>query len=168
MSEWPQINRNAFDGELRDCFESTSLHLSFTGATDSLNVEFTGAQDAEVYRLETLISVHERGKWIADFGLLKICRSVNLSKILPCASGTCNSGCPKLQMTCIDNWFELIDTPEENVSLVRAHKNWQARLAAASLSIQMGFNTVVLPEKVCYGCLYSSHGGRSDKIIVIG
>lgn len=49
MSEWPQINRKICDGEFQDCFESTSLHLSFTGANDSLNIGFTGAQDTEVY-----------------------------------------------------------------------------------------------------------------------
>lgn len=167
MSEWPQINRKVFDGEIQDCFESTSLHLSFTGANDSLNVGFTGAQDAEVYILETILSVYERGKWIADFDPLRAYQSVNLRRIPSCAGGKCTSRGQKFEMTCIDNWLELIDAPEENVSLVRAHKNWQARLAATSISVRMGFNTVVLPETVCYDCLYQSRSSDFDKLVFI-
>lgn len=169
MSEWPQIDRAVFDGEFRDCFASTSLHLSFTGANDSLNTEFTGAQDTEVYILETLISVYEGGRWIADIDPSRACLSVNLRRLPPCVGNRrCRSRTERSQATCIDNWLELIDAPEENVSLVRAHKNWQARLAATSISIQLGYNTVVLSDKVCPACLYSVRSSHSEKIVFIG
>ena len=35
MADWFRIDRDEFDGDMRDCFESTSLHLSFTGAKHS-------------------------------------------------------------------------------------------------------------------------------------
>ena len=35
MADWSRIDRDEFDGDMRDCFESTSLHLSFTGAKHS-------------------------------------------------------------------------------------------------------------------------------------
>lgn len=153
MIDWPQINRNEFDGELKNCFESTSLHLSFTGASTPLNIGFTGALDSDVNILETLISVHEYGRWMADINPLKISLSNSLRKMPPCENGACTRGGSTSQIMCIDNWLELIDTPDEKICLVRAHKNWQARLAATSLSIQLGFDTLVLPEKVCWGCL---------------
>lgn len=169
MSEWPQIDRAIFDGEFRDSFASTSLHLSFTGANDSLNTEFTGAQDTEVYILETLISVYQRGKWIADIDPSRACLSVNLRRLPPCVGDSqCKPRTERSPATCIDNWLELIDAPEENVSLVRAHKNWQARLAATSISIQMGYNTVVLSDEVCPACLYSVRSSHFEKIVFIG
>lgn len=177
--DWPQINRDEFDGELKDCFESTSLHLSFTGANTPLNVEFTGAQDSEIYILETLISVHEYGRWIADLNPLRTPRSSRLHKLPPCVRGTCKEGGPTSQITCIDNWLELVDTPEKQICLVRAHKNWQARLAATSLSIQIGFETLVLSEDVCWSCFDTSikplldlpisrRGSGGQQVIVIG
>lgn len=176
ISDWPQLNRNKFDGELKDCFESTSLHLSFTGANTPLNVGFTGAQDSEVYLLETLISVHEYGRWIADLNPLTMSRNIGLGLMPPCVSGTCKEGGPTSQIMCIDNWLELMATPEEQICLVRAHKNWQARLAATSLSIQKGFKTLVLSEDVCWSCFdtrvlnFSPYGSRSGgrKVIFIG
>lgn len=169
LEEWPQKVHRQFDGEFQDCFKSTSLHLSFTGASDSLHVGFTGAQDIEVYILETTISVHECGKWIADIHPLEICRSIKLRRLLPCAC--CNNRQTRrerLETTCIDNWLELIDAPEANVSLVRAHKNWQARLAATSISIQMDFNTVILPENACHSCLESVRSSQFERIIFVG
>lgn len=175
MEEWPQINHNKFDGELKNSFESTSLHLRFTGAETPLNVGFTGAQDSVVNVLETLISVHEYGRWIADLNPLVIAPSSNLIKLPPSCYSTCKAGDPKLKIICIDNWLELIDTPEEKICLVRAHKNWQARLAATSMSIQMGFDTIIMAEHVCWGCfdemLKQNWGvtmSRTNKIIVIG
>lgn len=148
IDEWPQINRNNFDGELKNCFDSTSLHLSFTGANTPVNVGFTGAQDSEVYMLETLISIHDCDRWIADINPLRI----NPYAIGPCVhdNGPCEYDGIHSQVMCIDNWLELVDRPEERICLVRSHKNWQARIAATSLSLQMGFETVVLPEQVCW------------------
>lgn len=59
---------------------------------------------------------------------------------------------PKSRIISIDNWLQLIEPQEGRLALVRAHKNWQPRLAAPALSIQKGFFTVVLPEKVCWEC----------------
>lgn len=175
MGEWTQLNRNEFDDERKNCFESTSLHLSFTGANTPLNVGFTGGQDSEVYILETLISVHEYARWVADLNPLEISQSDKLRTLPPCIESTCKEGARTSQIMCIENWTELIDTPEEQVCLVQAHKNWQARLAATSLSIQIGFDTLVLPQKVCWSCfdtkikrLLGSTTNKVKKVILIG
>jgi len=45
----------------------------------------------------------------------------------------------------------LIDSPPE-IGVVRAHKNWQARLASAALSLQRGHETRILPSEICWTC----------------
>ena len=158
ISEWPNISRENFDGQIKNSFDSTSLHLSFTGAQSRVNLEFSGAQDDEVYMLETLISVFDKGRWIADLDPLKTFSSSNLRIIPPCAVKYTqhNTTKPCQRMTTIENWLELIDAPESRYAIVQAHDNWEARLAAASISVassvQTGVLTLILPRDVCWDC----------------
>lgn len=173
LTEWPQISRHAFDGQIKNCFQRTSLHLSFTSAQTSLSVGFSGAHDTDVYMLETLISLHHDGTWFADLDVLKAVRSLVLRRLPPCHDPHCDAvrGLQS-QMTCIDNWLELVDAPEQHTSIVRAHQNWQARLAATAISIAKGYDTLVLPGKVCWRCFdetinkYRWH--KHNQVIVIG
>lgn len=173
LTEWPQISRHAFDGQIKNCFQPTSLHLSFTSAQTSLSVGFSGAQDTDVYMLETLISMHHAGSWFADLDVLKAIRSLKLRRLPPCrgSHGDAARGLQS-QITCIDNWLELVDAPEQHTSIVRAHQNWQARLAATAISIAKGYDTLVLPDKVCWQCFdevinkYWWH--KHNQVIVIG
>lgn len=180
ISEWPNINRDDFDGKLKNSFHNTSLHLSFTGAQSGVNLEFSGAQDDDVYMLETLISVCDKGKWIADLDPLKIFSSSHLCFISPCEKSHNHSDTVDLcrEMTSIDNWLELIDAPESLYSIVQAHGNWEARLAAASISEALKFKTLILPRKVCWKCfkgaakelryvLHDNHNAPNANFIVI-
>jgi len=126
MAEWSRIDRDEFDGDMRDCFESTSLHLSFTGANTPVNLGFSGGQDVDVYLLETLISLRDGGDWIADLDIFKPIGNVRLRKMSDCQDCDHNSMVAVHNFTAIDNWFGLIDAPETPLSIVRAHKNWQA------------------------------------------
>ena len=154
ISEWPNISRENFDGQIKDSFRDTSLHLSFTGAQSRANLEFSGAQDDDVYMLETLISVFDRGKWIADLDPLETFASNQLWIIPSCENRHVhhNTANPCQRMTSIENWLELIDAPESRYAIVQAHGNWEARLAAASISVALGFHTLVLPGQVCWAC----------------
>ncbi|KAH0545439.1 hypothetical protein FGG08_000440 [Glutinoglossum americanum] len=151
--EWPQITRLPFDGQIQDRFKNTSLHLSFTGASSPLNLGFSGGQDTELYLLETLISVHDTGRWIADLDIYKAFQNDKLYRIPPCNVTSHRDNIRRCQLTCIDDWLELVDPPEENGSIVRAHKNWQARLAALAISVALDYPTFVLPEDICWQCL---------------
>ena len=163
LSDWPQLGGIEFDGYLRNSFQDTSLHLSFTGAEEPVNVYFSGAQDVEVFLMETLIGIFDRGKWIAD---LDICGSLGrpnaLVRIPACNQSHIDAGSMESevtlesQVTCVDNWLSLIDATENHINLVRAHKNWQARLAAASLSVALGHSTSIFQEGVCWRCFKSS------------
>ncbi|KAI4179393.1 MAG: hypothetical protein L6R41_007870 [Letrouitia leprolyta] len=168
LAEWPLIERNEFDGHLSDHFGSTSLHLSFTGAETPLNVGFSGGQDTEACILETLFSVYEGGRWIADLNVFKWANSIKLSKLPSCMNQHLDTVTWRSGLICIDSWLGLVDAPEENVSLVRAHGNWQARLAASSISLALGYNTIILPECVCWQC-FDRHVSRTyNKVVAIG
>ena len=166
ISEWPNISRENFDGQIKDSFDSTSLHLSFTGAQSRVNLEFSGAQDDEVYMLETLISVFDKGRWIADLDPLKTFSSSHLCIIPPCDAKHVqhNTAKPCQRMTNIENWLELIDAPESRYAIVQAHENWEARLAAASISVatsaQTGVLTLILPRDVCWDCFENTAANR--------
>ena len=161
ISDWPVINHETFTGETKDSFKNTTLHLSFTSAESPVNLGFSGAQDTELHLLETLISVHDRGKWVADldiFESLDKVRSVvgfeyRHIRLPPCSADD-HSGAQPLRytMTCIDDWLELLDPSENPVSIVRASRNWQARLAATAMSIALGNTTVVCPSSTCWRC----------------
>ncbi|KAG6990912.1 hypothetical protein G7Y79_00060g092160 [Physcia stellaris] len=155
LSDWRQLGSVEFDGVPRDCFKSTSLHLSFTGAFSEVNVGFSGSQDADVYMLETLVSVHDAGKWVADLNVLDTFRGENLGFISPCADQYHNAATMspmegQSTMTSIQSWLELIDKLDKTICLVQAHGNWEARLAASSISVAKGHRTVIAPETSSY------------------
>ena len=171
IREWRDISREDFDGQIKDSFHSTSLHLSFTGAQSRVNLEFSGAQDDDVYMLETLISVFDKGRWIADLDPLKTLASNRLCIMGPCEQEHMHhrTANPRQRMTSIENWLELIDAPESRYAIVHAHRNWEARLAAASISVVLDFNTIVLPREICWECfeITVADVGRDQQNIVI-
>ena len=72
LQSWQEINHLPFDGTAEDCFRQTSVHLSFTGYEMPLinNSEQRHIIDRPVNLIETLVSVYDRGKWIADLDVL--------------------------------------------------------------------------------------------------
>ena len=156
MSDWPVINHQTFTGDMKDNFGNTTLHLSFTSAKSEINLGFSGAQDTELSLLQTLISVHDRGKWVADLDIFKSLTSTYFLQLPPCSDELHSTAQPpRYRMTSIDDWLELLDPPdpsESPVSIVRAHKNWQARLAALAVSVAIGNTTIVCPSKTCWRC----------------
>ncbi|KAI0138108.1 hypothetical protein F4776DRAFT_654478 [Hypoxylon sp. NC0597] len=156
IDEWYQYDHKEFDGTMEDCFQGTSLHLSFSEASQAVNVDFSGGRDVEAYFLETLISVHDRETWIAEIDILGALRSPpnRLIRWLlgsrPCSCGPESARGTKL--ISIDNFAEMI-VPPRQAGIIRANGNWQARLAAASICIAKGYNVILKPEGTCWGCL---------------
>lgn len=70
--DWKLINCEAYKGKPADNFGGTSLSLSFTNWRIPVELRDAerGRQDIEAYTYETLISVFEKGKWIADLDVL--------------------------------------------------------------------------------------------------
>ncbi|KAH8747402.1 hypothetical protein F5882DRAFT_311969, partial [Hyaloscypha sp. PMI_1271] len=173
-SLWRLVNHSPFSDKAEDCFSNTSLHLSFTEYEVPLNVSI-GAVDAEITMLESLVSVYDQRNWVADLDILGSlskpefrrfqtprCTHDPATDIIQKQSVASQIGTLTGQnLVSVDNWHELFDPPdslgEMNVGVFRASGNWQARLAATSISIQLGHKTIVLPSvPLCTLCGASS------------
>ena len=156
------VEHAPYDGKREDNFKGTSLHLSFTDWNIPLEVK--GAEgrtiDQEVYIVESVISVLDAGKWVADLDILRIefetLTRLRQSRQCPGHSKECAAD---YDYTSLDSWEEFLDGPA-NVGFFRAHGNWAARLAAVSILSQknQGHSVGVLgPEGFCLECLGSDH-----------
>ena len=68
--DWNLIDHAGFDGTLKDAFRGTSLHLSFTEFTLAVDTGSRGLRTSEVFLLETVLSVHDKGRRVADLDIL--------------------------------------------------------------------------------------------------
>ncbi|KAI1736175.1 hypothetical protein F4680DRAFT_469300 [Xylaria scruposa] len=171
LSHWQCVNHGAFDGQLHDAFSSTTLHLRFTDYIFPVDVGSHGSRDFEVYFLESLVSVHDRGEWVADLDVLRALeqniswavgeklhwKQPMFSSIAECkharhANTNCMEGMEYSDLIAIDDWNEILDPPG-TVAIVRSLDNWLGRLAAAAVCRQLGFLVIILPGKVCGSCI---------------
>ena len=169
---WRLVNHNLFDNKLEESFTGTSLHLSSTEYEIPLSVPI-GAVDAEATMLESLLSVFDRGRWIADLDILGSLRNIEFFHSMSvCNHNNAPGGkqepdtenvatqmgrAVSKRLVAIDNWEELLDPPERlgelNIGVVRGGNNWLARLALMSVSVQNKHRTIVIPTKpVCIPC----------------
>jgi hypothetical protein len=110
--------------------------MSFTEWQLPIDVGSRGTRDVEAYYVEAAIGVYDHGKWVADVDINDISRH-QMSRILPECILRHEREISKQELSkhvAIDGWEELLDCPPE-VGVVRARGNWQARLAAAALSV---------------------------------
>ena len=173
ISDWPRMSHESFDGTLQDSFINTSLHISFTTASVPIATEFLGARDNELVLLETVVSVHDQGEWIADLDILGTMRQSAALSLMPpsCSCQHATNSTYDLSFTCIDDWFELLAPSDDLLCMVRAHKNWQARLAATALSCMIstkatGHHTYVCPDTFCWTCARALFSFRKTVLIV--
>jgi hypothetical protein len=151
-----------YDRQRVDSFRSTSLHLSFTGWKVPLTSGAQGFIDQDIHFLEAIISVRDRGTWVADLDVLQSLND-NLVKSADGMKCTCEPPNQDLEgeFTSIDNWDELIDPPQ-SAAIVRAHGNWAARVAAICI-IRTKFPSrqlIVVPKHVgCWSCLGTGQEG---------
>ena len=149
---WELISHAPFDGKIEDSFRNTSLHLSFTQYTMPVNTGHYGGQDIEAFFLESLISVYDRDKWVADLDVLKMLRRGLFQR------HTYTKVCehrhdqkPNFDLILIDNWEEFLDR-EAVLTVVRAYRNPMARLATAAISVRQGRPTIILRDDICFAC----------------
>ncbi|CAI7567305.1 unnamed protein product [Penicillium pancosmium] len=169
INEWQLLDYSNFDGRLENNFSSTSLQLSFTEATLPINVGYSGGVDTEAFFLESLISVFDSGQWVADIDVLKALKSTSVYRVPSCPDIKSRDGIPKY--TSVDRFAEML-CQHDNTCIVRAWKNWQARLAATSICIANGHSVVVMCEEVCWKCVEIlvdniRNGQASSKVVVI-
>ena len=149
---WELISHAPFDGKIENSFRNTSLHLSFTQYTLPVNTGDSGGQDIEAFYLESLISVYDRDKWVADLDILKMLGSELFQRHTYTKACDHRHGqTPRFDLISIDNWEELLDR-EEVPTVVRAYRNKMARLATAAISVRQGRPTIILPDDFCFAC----------------
>ena len=98
-----------------------------------------------------MVSVHDKGRWVADLDILA---ALNSPKLIPLAQQQhCESKPaghkPDFNVIAIDSWEELLEPPD-GPGVVRAHGNWQARLAASVVSVSLGYQTVLFQGHGCW------------------
>ena len=154
--DWRVVNHNTFDGQIEDSFQSTSLHLRFTDYVFPIDIGAHGLRDFEVYFLESVVSVHDRGQWIADVDILNGLSSPLLQRVpaVQCThSASHESELAALRgnqiFTMVDDWNELLDR-SNNACIVRSANNWLGRLATLAYSVQNKYPTIVLPGRFCW------------------
>jgi hypothetical protein len=169
LNDWQVIDHADFDGRMENNFASTSLQLSFTDATLPLNVGFSGGVDVEAYFLETLVSVYDAGKWVADLDVLKALESPYVSRVVPCPDARTDPCIPKC--TSVDRYSEML-CDYTGTGIVRAWGNWQARLAATAICFAKGYHVVIMSEEACWRCVkikvdkaYIANAGKKAVVI---
>jgi hypothetical protein len=172
FGDWKVINHEPYDGECRDSFGGTTMHLSFSGYEQAIVPSGThGAQDFGAFYLESIVSVFDRSKWIAD---LNIMSSLERQSLMRLTHGTsCNHAReikrPRFAAASIDKWEELLDPPDE-IGIVRGFQNSIARLTATCVSIQRYYPTIVLSGELCWECVFeklkSQHIDTSKFILI--
>lgn len=148
------VQHRLYDGECMDKFQGTSLHLSFTNWKMPLDWNDTGEIDQQIFLLESVIAVQDKGQWVADLDVLGLERNDVEIMQFTCQ---CQRGklVPSMEdVASLDSWEELLDSPP-SVGVVRASGNWVARLAAASVLVQKGQShclTLMVDEPICWEC----------------
>jgi len=123
-SDWRVVNHNSFNGKIEDSFQSTSLHLRFTDYILPIDIGTHGVRDLEIYFLESVVSVHDHGQWIADLDILDGLGSPWLHRIPSdqCEHSSISNSSDEVienpNSTMIDDWSEILDWPNK-ASIVR-------------------------------------------------
>jgi len=168
---WNIDGYRRFDGTKGSSFESTSVHLSFTEYHVPLFDGSRGAHDNQISFVESVISVQDKGKWVADIDPIPLVDGYRGAAIdrcgtlrrfdtkLPCQHAINTS--PDYEATAVDTWDELLDMPT-GICVIRAGNNWVGRLASTLVAFQRmrenstDFAITVCPTHVCWICERSS------------
>lgn len=168
--EWNVINHEPWDGMSADHFSKTSLHLSLTEYRVPYTAQHQGQRDMQAFFQEAIVSVYDGNAWVGDIDIVKAlsststlakvpneCDNHHMYDIQTMAVGTQQNKGKKRnalmkQIVCADSWQELLDKANRPMVL-RCHENWVGRLAVTSISVQLGYTTLVLPRQHCKnGC----------------
>jgi hypothetical protein len=182
-----RVMPQAFDGSgpggsgppSEDCFQRSSLHLSFTDWQAPLvRFQSQGQRDAEINIIEAVVSVRDAGEWVADVDISRALRSKNVVRLPVFDAATKSSGghgSVSKTSSCghdeqqrrrgrgsrihsVETWDQVLDCPD-GTSVIRSYENWLARLAIVSVLCQHGADSslgarkvVICPTETCWAC----------------
>lgn len=151
------VRQRAYDGRCTDRFAGTSLHLSFTNWKVALDWDNTGEIDQQVFLVESVISVQDKGKWVADIDVLEWEKSETQIVEFQCHCQRDEPPPSEEDILSLETWDEILDPPA-SVGVIRANGNWAARLAAVTILAQKGQShaaAVLGNDPICWRCLES-------------
>lgn len=157
---WKVVAHENFDGKFQDSFAATSLHLSLTGYEFPIDVGVHGARDHGAFFVEAAISLHDRGKWMADLDVIKAQSSWQSASEQSVCQHTEDQRADTTiakPLVSVDSWIEFLDLPLSDC-IVRARDNAMARLAAASLAVQKSYDFRLISPSDCWICLFAEPG----------
>jgi len=138
-----------------DKFSRSSLHLSFTGKRFPLVMTDEDTIDQEVFHLQSVVSLWDNGKHIADLDMLRLEKEGVTRVNINCQCVEIQKEPRGMEVRMLDSWRDILKPPQR-IGVMRAHQNWCARLAAVALCLQeeKGHAVAVLgPEALCWRCL---------------
>lgn len=149
------VRQHSYDGKCTDKFGGTSLHLSFTNWKFALDWNNAGEIDQQVFLLESVISVQDKGKWVADINVLELESSE--PQVIQFRCDCDREAPPPLteDILSLESWEQILNPPP-SVGIIRSNRNWAARLAAITILAQQrqGHAAVVLGnDPICWSCL---------------
>ncbi|TLD27937.1 hypothetical protein E2P81_ATG06283 [Venturia nashicola] len=188
---WNVINNVAFNGVAENHFDRTSLHLAFTEYYRPIDLFVRGEQDSRAALLESVVSVHDSGQWVADLDILDVLTSQSwivysdalfgrggVSRVArmdspkPCTCGTATKIMDGREFISIECWDEIVDLPFAD-SVVRARGSATARLAVTTVLVQLmkrerkDFCILISPPEgdLCLTCNISGAGRRKTVVV---
>lgn len=165
-SGWRLISDIPFNGLPENAFSATSMHLTFTEYNRPLvQSGMMQGQDSQVFIQESVVSVHDSGKWIGDVDVQGCLSSLLLSRQ---PSETCKGDHQHKEnllsqwrrVVSIESWDGILDLPQRDL-VVRAHGSWIARLATTLIIVQLREtqktlgSILLLPKQSCWVCLWA-------------
>ncbi|KAK0380703.1 hypothetical protein CLIM01_01983 [Colletotrichum limetticola] len=156
--KWNLINHAPYNGRQENSFESTSLHLSFTGMTLPIDTKTQRYRDTELYYKESRVTVHDHGREVGDLDIMGSLQSLSLSRASACRhekenrNDTNETVFDNDGLVTIDNWYECLDPPE-TAAVARSSGNWLGRLALSVLGVQLGYRVIVSEGEFCWRCV---------------
>jgi hypothetical protein len=155
LENWRLVNHHDYDGKLEDNFRQTSLQLSLTGYAHPVVREEHGARYKDAFYVETVISVHDHGKWIGDVDILSMYRNRGSVVMEPGCAHTEEERIPSSdfgRVRSVDGWPEFTDPPLD-ACVIRASENWTARLAICAISDVRGDKLLICNSSLCWACV---------------
>jgi hypothetical protein len=158
-----RIEATKFDGIPQDSFTHTSLHLRFTDwRVPVVSFDSVGQRDADVKIIETVVSVQDSGRWVADVDIYRALTDTMTRYTQECRCGKLASGQPIAELSSINTWDQVLDCANGPV-VVRCFDNWVARLAVVSVLYHHGMEKdrpiVVCPKDICWKCIQNPQTG---------
>lgn len=170
-SSWKSVPYASYDGRNEDNFAQTTLHLTFTGDEQPLNIGQTGFRDKQVFLIEAVVRAYDRKRWVADLDLKLPLKDATAQQFLQ-RLGKCNHSdqvrgdySPLEPLTSIDSWDELLDLPP-NACIARAKDNWLGRQAIAAFALRQLKPLVVASDGVCWACVMGNKHDTSNLLLI--